>query len=189
MPTATCALPPAEKARQERARVVWPPALEAQDAGADDGRRKVRLNADGALISRRVAGIRMQIAVPGHAFICVAIRLEDAEQRDNFTVRLIHDDAALCVDVIEAASEPDAVAAWKYWSSRFALPRVVMADDGVAVATQTRLGRLLICQQSLRRRGASVAKRRPRIMQRRWMRALGESRVVYADEREIIARN
>ncbi len=152
------------------------------DARADGGKRVVRLTRRDILISRRLAGISMTIAVPVSAYRGVALAVEAASEGGAaYRLSLTHSDPELDIVLVETRDSSTAAADWKYWASVLALPRLYKDNGEIqSVDRSKRTGPFR------RPRNASVAKRRPRFLARRKTGQLLRKNTIFAGEREII---
>ncbi|MGA8172232.1 MAG: DUF6101 family protein [Methylocystis sp.] len=155
---------------------------EQRDPRADDGKRVVRLTRGDILISRRLSGMAMTIAVPVSAYHGVALAVEAAtEGGASYSLTLAHRDPDLDVVLVETSDSATAAADWKYWSAHLALPRLLRHE-----------GKLQLVDRTKRRgpfkrpRNASVFKRRPRFLARRKPGLQSRKDTVFAGEREIM---
>jgi hypothetical protein len=153
-----------------------------RDARADGGKRVVRLTRRDILISRRLAGVSMTIAVPVAAYRGVALAVEAASAGGAaYRLSLAHNDPDLDIVLVETCDSATAAADWKYWASVLSLPRLYKDNDEMQpVDRAKRTGPFR------RPRNASVAKRRPRFLTRRKTGQLMRKNTVFSGEREII---
>ena len=141
----------------------------ASDGRADGAQRKISISRERILISRRVAGIAMNIDVPSRAYRGVVLTLDASVCGQSlYRISLWHHDADLVVTLAEASHDCDIVAEWKGWAKFFCLPKFVERDPGRLEGAEATLGALTLgrCER-LRRRGATLSKRRPRALLRR----------------------
>jgi len=151
------------------------------DPRADGGRRVVRVTRDGVLIERRLQGVAMTIGVPFAAYrgVALAVEPEPSSGVAAYRLSLAHADPDLEVLLSETKDSGAAAADWKYWSFFLDLPRLACEDGEVSpvpVAKRT----------VARRRGAAVAKRRPRFLARRKRGESARAAAVFCGEREIV---
>lgn len=154
-----------------------------RDRRADGGARRVRVTRSDILIARRFSGVEMMIAVPVPAYRGVA--LDVTEGRDGapcYRLSLAHRDADLDVLLTETQDGGSAAAEWKRWAAWLGLPRVTFEDGEFAAVDVASISQISV----VRRRNATVAKRRPRFLSRRKTGDAARAQGVFAGEREII---
>lgn len=156
--------------------------LAQRDARADGGVRHVRVRRSDILITRRFAGVKMRILAPVAAYRGVALTVENAENGGvAYRLSLAHADPDFDVVLAETADSRAVAADWRFWAEYLNLPR--LAHDGGVVRPGSERAR----KASFSRiRGAVVAKRRPRFLCRRKGGDPARTRVVFANEREIV---
>ena len=142
--------------------------IEAFDARADGSRRQVELSHDRIVISRRIDGVEMRVALEPRQFRGVLLAALIAEETDFlYLVRLVHADPELCVTLAQCGDERQARAHWRRWARAFRLPRLVERAEGeyeIDRAAEPPIER---------RRGRATLRRRNRFMARRKMGRLG----------------
>jgi hypothetical protein len=162
-------------------------ALVAADRRADGEVRKVAIERRRVTIERRVAGIAMRIGVAASAYRGVALSLDTTRSGATFyRVSLVHRDPDLGVELYTARHDHEVVAEWRAWAGYFALPKLIEREPGRFETAEARLGAVAVGHgPKLRRRGAALSKRRPRI---RWRRRVPPRRPpsIVKNEREII---
>ena len=143
--------------------------MRARDARADGSQREVFLARGEVLIRRRVAGIDMRLDVPARAYRGVLLSLDASEEGEAlFRLSLLHGDPDLSVILQEAPDDSDIVAEWTSWARYFGVPRLVERNRGVIEPAEETCGAIALGRAfKLRRRGASLARRRPRLFMRR----------------------
>ncbi len=131
--------------------------------------REIVLSPHEIIIRRSVNGVEMRIAVPTRAYRGVVLALEStASGAAVYRVDLSHHDADLTIRLQEALDDSDIVADWKDWSRFFAVPKFIEREPGRLEGTEERLGAVALGRcGKLRRRGATLSKRRPRAPLRR----------------------
>lgn len=160
------------------------------DAVADGQVRQVELCRERVVLRRAVRGITMKLRLPVAAFHGVALRLSAPGEDAALAVVLQHSDDALCVPLLVAGDDNEAVATWKAWGRVLGLPLLVADEDGGYSEIGSRLGNLPVGKVSPRRRRRSALKRRrPSILMRRRAGRSLEGATVIRGAREIIARN
>jgi hypothetical protein len=159
----------------------------AADRRADGAVRNVAIERRQVIIERRVAGIAMRIGIAASAYRGVALSLGSTRSGTTFyRVSLVHRDPDLGVELYAARHDRDVVAEWRAWATYFALPKLVEREPGRFETAEIQLGAVAIGHGlKLRRRGAALSKRRPRIRLRRRVPPRRPSRSV-KNEREII---
>ncbi len=145
-----------------------PRQFAAPDARADGHRRLVRLDAENVVIARVVAGVPMNVTARTSAYRGVALRLAGARE-DGFTyeIRLVHADPDLCVALAEADDDWDINAEWRLWARVLGLPTLVERVEGREEPDRPMLGKVAVSAPAPRRRGKTIAARRPRFLTRR----------------------
>ncbi len=175
------------------------------DSRADNCSRTVHFEPERIVIMRRVCGVSMRVTIPINRYNGIAVRLPNlAESRRAFQIMLVHPDPDLCVALYESPNPLMVDAAISEWTQYFGLPALEDAsyapDSNLAVEEgepcappkETPLlvhGLAMGPARSVRRRGASLSKRRPRLYARRKAGEASRMDAVYGNEREIIARN
>ena len=160
----------------------------AADRRADGAKRNVSIERRHVLIERRVAGIAMRIGLAASAYRGVALLLDATRSGAAFyRVSLVHRDPDLTVELYAAHHDRDVVAEWQAWAAYFVLPKLVEREPGRFETAEATLGAVAIGRGlRLRRRGAILSKRRPRIRLRRRVPLSYAPRRVKG-EREIIS--
>jgi hypothetical protein len=139
--------------------------IEAFDARADGARRSVQVSRERIVISRRVGGVEMRVALAPKQFLGVALGALIAEATDFlYTVRLVHADSDFDVTLAHCDSEEAARALWRRWASALDLARLVERADG-----EYECDRSLHVAPIARRRGRATLSRRNRFLARRKM--------------------
>jgi hypothetical protein len=93
---------------------------------------------------------------------------ETPSGRPAYRVKLWHgDDAARTVCLLETFEGEEALAAWTSRALHFGLPRFVEREPGLIEGAERRLA-MAGQTPNWRRRGATLANRRPRILRRRF---------------------
>ena len=88
----------------------------------------------------------------------------------------------------EALDDHDIVADWHAWAKYFGLPKLVEREPGALEGCGEAIGAIVTGRGSkLRRRGAALSKRRPRILQRRKVGDAARERRVFTGERLIVS--
>lgn len=170
----------------ETARKIEGDVYVQRDRRADGGARRIRMTREDVLIARRLSGVAMVISVPVSAYCGVALEVQPADDGSpRYVLSLAHNDPDLDVLLGETQDCGSVAADWRYWSAWLSLPRLreeegelrlldSPTEDAVAVAA--------------RRRGdANVRKRRPRFLLRRKGGDPRQTKMVHAQEREIIS--
>jgi hypothetical protein len=168
-----------------------PTRYSAPDRGADGGERSVDLFADRVVIRRTAGGARMKLQLPVSAYRGVAVRVREDVLRDADRVELVlvHADPQLDVPLFSAPDADDVVAEWQLWATTFALPLLVVGQDGAVSEAFPRMGGVILGRPGPRRRRRSAIKaRRPSALMRRKPGSAAAGRMVHR-EREIIARS
>jgi hypothetical protein len=122
----------------------------APDRRADGGLRNVWLTPRGVRIERAVSGIKMRLLIPFDAYQAILLTCDDADRRLS-RISLTHSDPDLSVSVDQVP--PAILEIWRSWARGTSAP----ALPGISRKAPAHR----------RRRGTSLAKRRPRILLRR----------------------
>jgi hypothetical protein len=138
---------------------------EAFDARAEGARRRIEVTPQSVVISRRIAGVDMRIALAPQQYRGVALTVLVAELCDFlYQVKLVHADADLDVTLASFGDEAEARAAWRQWASALRLSRLVERSDASyeidGAPTRSPIER---------RRGRATLRRRNRFLARRKM--------------------
>jgi len=158
-----------------------------RDSRADGGHRDVTLTPECVTISRRVAGMRMRIAVPTRVYRGIVLTLtETASGRLCHKVVLRHSDIELDVDLTETFDENEALVMWRGWGRYLGQPIFIERAGGEleryvdpqAVAAPAPIPR---------RAGAQTRRSRGRFARRRRTGAIDPLAPVLRDHREIIS--
>lgn len=184
--------------------------LGGHDSRADNNSRTVHFEKDRIVIMRRVSGVSMRVTMPVSKYAGIGVVLPNArETNPAFQVNLVHADPDLSVTLYKSDNPLMVDAAVSEWSRFFELPVFDCAvhteasgsADALAGsvhgdiiertdAASESMGALAIGNaRKVRRRGAVLSKRRPRLYSRRKSGDGQRMEAVYASEREIIARN
>jgi len=144
-------------------------SLAERDSRADGQSREVFCTTSQISIRRKMQGIAMQIDTPARQYIGVVLSI--FEGRDGlpfFRISLPHPDPDLAIVLFEARDDRDIVAVWNAWSAYFSLPKFLERrpgdlECGVRYIGATQLGVMPLW----RRRGSTLAKRKPKLLNRR----------------------
>ena len=140
--------------------------IEAFDARAEGGRRRIEVSAERIVISRRVEGVEMRLALAPQQYRGVGLCVLIAEATDFlYLVRLIHADPELSVTLADSADEDAARALWRRWAAALGLSRLVERAEGQFEVDRAPPGN----QPLERRRGRATLRRRNRFLARRKM--------------------
>ncbi|HEY8581151.1 MAG TPA: DUF6101 family protein [Beijerinckiaceae bacterium] len=152
-----------------------------RDRRADGGERDVHLAKDRVTIRRRLAGIRMQVAVPMRSYRGVVLSLFRTGRGEAcYRVTLRHQDPDLSIVLTEAFDEATVTEEWRAWAHALAQAALVESDGGELVeSTRT-------APAPHRRGGRPTKGRRGRFAARRRVGAFASGPVVHAGEREIV---
>ena len=147
-----------------KASAAFSETLRAVDARADGAVRDISFGREKIIIRRRLGGVDMKVDVPTNAYRGVVLSLvETTVGRTYYRISLAHRDPELAVVLEEAQDDRDIVAEWKAWANLLCLPKLIEREAGVLVSEELRLGVVALGRGwKLRRRGASLSKRRPR---------------------------
>jgi hypothetical protein len=154
----------------------------APDSRADGGVRQVFLDQRCIRIERVVAGVKMRVAVPVESYRGVVLTCEDAGEQRLYRVALAHRDAEFAVMLHEGADWTDILSIWQRWARFFGQPAIFNEE---AAPSEKRQHAVLPARQ--RRRSATLAKRRPRILSRRRQGRVGPPVNLLKGARELIS--
>lgn len=157
----------------------------ARDPRADGGQRQISIGADSIAIDRRVAGVRMRLALPIQAFRGVSLALVENARGSFYRVALDHRDPDLAVTLVEAQSESEIALEWKAWAQFFKLPRLTLGPDRKPVVLDAALGALALGAVQPRKRGWPLQQRRSKFSGLRQQGPGGRVMAVFRGEREI----
>jgi len=153
--------------------------IEAFDTRAEGQRRLIEVTRDRVIITRRVDGVDMRVALEPSQYRGVLLSVLVAEATDLlFQVQLLHADAEMTVTLGGCESELDARALWRRWAQALNLPRLVERAEG-----EIEIDRSPADPKPFeRRRGRATLRRRNRFLARRKMgRALQTEACARAD--------
>ena len=171
----------------------------AYDKRAENNSRSVHFEPERIVIMRRIFGVSMRVTIPVSKYRGIGVLLPNlAEARSGFQVSLVHDDPDLCVALHEDTNPLMIDAAIAEWAQYFELPVIgdatgpvnaIIADGDNNAAVQNDI--CLPSPQTLhadhpataRRRGATLAKRRPRLYARRKQGEIVRMDAVLAERR------
>jgi len=157
-----------ETARAPRPGVAGGRRIETSDPRADGRRRVVVLTRNGVTIARSIGGVFMNIALRPDAFEGVVLRMRGpTDGCFHYQIELRHRDPDLCVTLWEADDDRDIQAEWRLWARFLGAPTLVEREAGRADPDRPRLGAVAIAPSGPRRRGRTIAGRRPRFLTRR----------------------
>lgn len=178
-----------EPLRAEAQQIIQPRSSSEADARAENNRRTVHFETDRIVIVRRVSGVSMRVTMPVAKYDGVGVLMPNfAEGYRAFRVALVHADPDLSVTLYEGADPAMIDAALAEWSSFFKLP-VIGGASAPAVSEHDTPATVAVGDRSpQRRRGGTLAKRRPRLYGRRRVGDAERMTLVHRGEREIIAR-
>jgi hypothetical protein len=155
--------------------------LAQPDPRADGGVRHVRVTRSEVLILRRFAGVNMRILAPVAAYRGVALVVESAEDGGvAYRLSLAHADPDFDVVLAETPDSRAVAEDWSFWAEYLDLPRLA-EEGGAGVVSGSPNVTFSRVSNSV------VAKRRPRFLARRKRGDAARTRVVFANEREIVA--
>ncbi len=103
-----------------------------------------------------------------HAWSGVVLALDETPSgRAAYRVKLWHaQDPERTVCLLETFDNAEILAEWTRWAVHFGLPKFIEREPGRIEGAERRLA---FQAPSLRRRGATIANRRPRILRRRFV--------------------
>jgi hypothetical protein len=143
-------------------------AAAAPDARADGGIRHIRLSPRGVRIERQIGGIKMHLAVPIHVYEGVLLSCDEEADQRLYKIALLHQDPELTIELDQGCDSPAALILWRSWANFFAKPALFHEP-----ASGTEPPADDIARARPRRRGESLAKRRPRFLKRRGADPIG----------------
>ena len=140
-----------------------------KDRRADGGHRDLHCSQNGIVISRKMQGIAMQLAIPARSYTGVVLSLyTGANGLPFYRISMAHPDPDLAIVLFEARDDRDIIAVWKAWAKYFALPAIVERQSGELIGGELRIGATAMGSRPLwRRRGTSLSKRKPQLLIRR----------------------
>jgi hypothetical protein len=157
-----------------------------RDRRADGGARRIRMTREDVLIARRLSGVAMVISVPVSAYCGVALDVQPGEDGSpRYVLSLAHSDPDLDILLGETQDCGSVAADWRYWAAWLGLPR--LTEEEGELRALDRPAEAAVAATAQRRRDANVRKRRPRFLIRRKAGDPGRTRMVHAEEREIIS--
>ncbi len=134
----------------------------APDTRAEGGVRTVYLDQRCIRIERVFAGVKMRLAVPVDSYRGVVLSCEDKGEQRLYQVTLVHRDCEFSVALHIAADWTDVLSIWQRWARFFGRPAIFSEEAGQG---ERSLRAAVPSRQ--RRRSATLAKRRPQILNRR----------------------
>ncbi|HVV93399.1 MAG TPA: DUF6101 family protein [Hyphomicrobiales bacterium] len=146
---------------------VLPQSFVTPDDGAEGGVRSVMLERTRVLLTRRLRGMAMKIAVPIAAYRGVVVRVLGQGGPAPLEVALVHDDRDLDVPLYRADDDGEVVSEWHRWSGALGLPLLFERVDGSLVTLDRRLGEVRAGRPLPRRPRVSRERLRPRFLRRR----------------------
>jgi len=146
------------------------------DLRADGGIRTVWLTLRGVRIERSVSGVKMRLSIPIEAYQGVLLTCQDNIERPLCRIILAHSDPDLSVNLHQGADTAAILQIWQGWA-RFLSRPALCAGASVLRNAAARP----------RRRGMSLAKRRPRILLRRRPARLAAPSKVLRGARELFS--
>ncbi|HXZ16935.1 MAG TPA: DUF6101 family protein [Roseiarcus sp.] len=133
-------------------------------------------------IRRAVAGVPMAIRVMTRDYRGVVLRIAGLEDgRFRYEVKLAHRDPDLSVPLGEGEDLAVIEAQWREWVAFFRLPALAGRSESAEAAVNVGAAELTRRVPHRRRRGGSLASRRPRFLKRRTFGRIWGAAVVDAD--------
>jgi hypothetical protein len=167
-----------------------------RDHRAENNRRTVHFEEGRIVIMRRIHGVSMRVTMPVNKYDGIGVLLPNmAEGREEFSVMLVHTDPDLSVLLYQDCNPLLVDAAMAEWSQFFNLPILDGRPDCDQPVHHAPPARAVVGAVTLggampqRRRGGTLAKRRPRYFARRKIGSAVLMEQVHRGEREIIARD
>jgi hypothetical protein len=151
------------------------------DSRAEGGVRTVYLDRRCIRIVRVFAGVKMRLAVPVDSYRGVVLSCENKGEQRLYQVTLAHRDCEFSVALHEATDWTDVLSIWQHWARFFARPAIFNEEPG---QSEKLLRGATPARQ--RRRGATLAKRRPRNLNRRRPGRIGPLSNLLEGARELI---
>ena len=144
-------------------------SLAERDSRADGGLREILCTAQHIAIKRRLHGISMQLEIPARSYIGVVLSLFTGNDGLPFyRISMPHPDPDLAIVLFEARDDRDILAVWKAWAKFFALPKLMERHPGELECEARHIGATIMGSRPLwRRRGGALAKRKPKLLNRR----------------------
>ncbi len=127
------------------------------------------------------AGVKMRLAVPVDSYRGVVLSCEDKGEQRLYRVTLVHRDCEFSVALHEATDWTDVLSIWQRWARFFARPAIFNEEAGQS----EKLLRAAVPARQ-RRRSATLAKRRSRILNRRRPGRIGSCANLLEGARELI---
>jgi hypothetical protein len=183
-------LPGGPSAQQRLDPYALPVRFTAADAVADGRVRHVEIDRGGVRVRRSVRGMAINVSLPVHAFLGIALRLEPAaaERDGRLIVSLEHRDPALSLPLFAAEDNLDVIAEWRLWSRVLGVPLLVADPSGALREPFPTLGAVRVSPPGRRRRRRNAIKRRRASLPLRRRIGVQSLTPVVRREREIIAR-
>jgi Family of unknown function (DUF6101) len=155
-------LPAGPSAQQRLDPYALPVRFTAPDAVADGRVRHVEIDRGGVRVRRSVHGMAINVSLPVHVFLGVALRLEptDTERAGGLIVSLEHRDPALSLPLFAAEDNLDIIAEWRLWGRILGVPLLVADASGVLREPFPTLGAVRVGTPGRRRRRRNAIKRR-----------------------------
>lgn len=139
------------------------------DSRADGGQREVLCGVRRIAIRRRVQGIAMQLEISAQAYFGVVLSIFTSRDGAPFyRISMPHADADLAIVLYEAQDNRDIAAVWTAWAKFFSIPKLLESRPGELTAATANIGAITMGARPLwRRRGGSLAQRKPKLLNRR----------------------
>lgn len=152
---------------------------------------EVYIDRETVVMKRRLAGLPLTVVLPTNTFTGVYARVTPGKSPELLTVTigLHHRDPALCIELMSSESVETAAGHWRDWADVLHLPLVAVEPDGSIEIVEEAANSENAARPVTRRRVAALTNRRPRFLMRRKPGTRAYRPVVFAGEREIIARN
>ncbi|MGO9005257.1 MAG: DUF6101 family protein [Beijerinckiaceae bacterium] len=154
----------------------------APDLRAEGGVRTVFLDQRCIRIERVFAGVKMRLAVPVDSYRGVVLSCDEKDEQRLYRVTLAHRDCEFSVVLHVATDWTDVLSIWQRWARFFAQPAIFSEE---AEQSEKLLRTAAPARQ--RRRNATLAKRRPRILNRRRPGRVGPVANLLEGARELIS--
>jgi Family of unknown function (DUF6101) len=114
------------------------------------------------------SGAAIKIKVPVEEFIGVAVATVISEEGVlSSSIELVHGDPDLNYKVFEEIGNANVVAEWQNWGKKLRLPLYIKAGDGKLLPYSQQVDGVALGKDTMRRKLAADAGRRPRFLNRR----------------------
>jgi hypothetical protein len=148
-------------ARKTEKRVPAPQEVTSACLRAEDGQKRVEIDAEWICIRRRIAGLETWVNVPTQSYR--GVNLRSVAEGGLFEIVLLHMDASLEIVLTRTADDTDVIALWRDYARTLALPLLVEDNHGRLQPMEDHS----VLNPFPRRLGSPLKNRRPRFLARR----------------------